>query len=522
MDAFPLSVWIHLKMPGIKDGVPIVPGAVDDYSPVASSSSSSSMLPPAAVVVPASNICDNPAVGQNNQHHHHNNNSNSGDSNGNGGGGSAGTAAPPSSSSMSPAERSVRTASDRVKREKSIGKKEAGLNVLVHCHSLVSCQLNHFQYLFLMRQIDMLTELSSFLTNDTYVIYQTACEKNSWIRDIEDSLVISAIVPQVDVSFVIPPLHPTKDSMVGDMEGFVPDSSSTVGDVQEIDSLREMRGSTSDHSITLRGGAGVAPPTLGGTGSGGPSSALQIDAASGIDLSKSQSEGQLSATSGNLSRATDGTTTTYVQRTAKANSSVANNISLNSSHQTQPPQLPSVNLVSPTTKAAAGTTAPSIVHPLQQNQSSNVPAHSIQDNLNLGFSSMKKNFSNFMTSFETTAATAPPSSASASFAANKTSSPEDLSDTVSIQSDMSSDSENFVLLNIETNHLGGVGGGERSDSGLGMEAAFKADATRLLENSNIELASEALEEMTPSEEVSDVTSSFRRKNNVRDIIRICF
>lgn len=441
VDAFPLSVWIHLKMPGIKDGVPLVPGAEDDYSP--------------ATQDPPSHLLAGVPSSQDNTSGAHTDTSSADDAD--------------NMAEMSSTERSVRQASDRVKREKSIGKKEAALNVLVHCHSLVSCQLNHFQYLFLMRQLDMLTEMSAFVTNDTFLIYQTAGEKNSWIRAIEDSLVVSAIVPQVDVSFVIPPLHPTKDSMLGDMEGFVPDSSSTVGDVQEIDSLREMRASTSDHSINQRlQGAAMLSQTPGATVPG-LTSAMQFEASNiSSDLSKSHSDGQLAAANG-----------FHINSNNVHSKGVP---PVKSSH----PLLPSVNLVSPTSGGGTVITPP---------HHSNVPANSIQDNLNIGFSSMKKGFSNFMTSFETPSRT----------------SPEDMSDTISIQSDLSSDSENFVLLNIETNHFGGA---ERSDSGLGMEAAFRA-GSKLLEASTIELASEAMEETTPSEEVSEMTSSFKRKINVR-------
>lgn len=388
VDAFPLSVWIHLKMPGIKDGVPIQPGAVDDYSPT-------SEVPVPSLV--------------------------SGDA-------------------------SIRSASDRVKREKSIGRKEAGLNVLVHCHSLISCQLNHFQYMFLMRQLDMITELSAFLTDDCRKIYDSAGEDKKWVHEIEDSLVIAAIVPQVDLTFVIPPLHPTKDSL-HDMEGFVPDSSSTVG--EELDSLKEMRGSTSDHSLSPK--------------RGGASAAASRDATE-VDLSKSQSEGHLAGvSSANKSDPAPGFT----------------------SHQA-----PQVNLIAPSTPAGTPSGA-----------QANGAHSSIQDNLNIGFSSMKKGFSSLMTSIESSVKT----------------SPEDMSDTISIQSDLSSDSENFVLLNLENNQLAGT---ERSDSGLGLDAAFRADVSRNVDNAVIEVAAEAMEENTPSEDLSEVTNSFRRKGNVSSYAKV--
>ncbi|KAF2352371.1 hypothetical protein FHG87_016871, partial [Trinorchestia longiramus] len=395
VDAFPLSVWIHLKMPGIKDGVPIQPGVVDEYSPTGDAGS----LPCLEKVVPSA-----------------------------------------------AAEVSVSSASTRLKREKSIGKKEAGLNVLVHCHSLISCQINHFQLLFLMRQLDMLTELSAFLTSDSRIIYNKAAKHKAWAHSIDDSLIISAIVPQVDLTFVIPPLHPTKDSML-DMEGFVPDSSSTVG--EELDSLREMRGSASDHSLS--------PKVAGATGQVGVSEP---------ELAKSQSDGHLAST-----------------RTVSA-TPCGDEPHVSPGLHRQPPL---VNLVSPSTPcahAANGTV-------------NSAAANSLQDNLNIGFSSMKKGFSSLMTSIETSVKT----------------SPEDMSDTMSIQSDLSSDSENFVLLNLEnSHHLGG--GAERSDSGLGLEAAFKSTDRASANGGPVEVAAEALEETTPSEDLSEITTSFRRKGNV--------
>ena len=86
--------------------------------------------------------------------------------------------------------------------------------------------------------------------------------------------------------------------------------------------------------------------------------------------------------------------------------------------------------------------------------------------------------------------------------------------------------ENFVLpenvpanefLNLEGNNTLGVG--ERSDSGLGMDAAFRPETSKDVDNFAIEMASEAIEETTPSEEVSEMTTnSIKRKNNVSIIV----
>ena len=62
---------------------------------------------------------------------------------------------------------------------------EASLHVLLHTPGLVSAQIHHYQYLFLLRQLDMVTELATFLTHDTETIVANSKRK------IDDSLVVS-------------------------------------------------------------------------------------------------------------------------------------------------------------------------------------------------------------------------------------------------------------------------------------------------------------------------------------------
>lgn len=101
---------------------------------------------------------------------------------------------------------------------------------------------------------------------------------------------------------------------------------------------------------------------------------------------------------------------------------------------------------------------------------------------------MKKGFSNLMSSLDS--ALKP--------------SPDDASDTLSIQSDASSDSESYVLIrNIETDIVG-------------SDLMFVVNEFSYQEQSNVEMASEVIEEENTVTTTSDhsLTSSCRRKDLV--------
>lgn len=113
----------------------------------------------------------------------------------------------------------------------------------------------------------------------------------------------------------------------------------------------------------------------------------------------------------------------------------------------------------------------------------------ISNNLNAGFSSMKKGFTNLVTSFDTT----------------RKASPDDISDTISIRSDVSSDSERYVFLptpddrNVES----------VDDMFYVSEFCYESKAA-------VEIASEVVEEDSTVTSASDhsFTSSCRRKDLV--------
>ena len=358
-------------------------------------------------------------------------------------------------------------------------KPEAAIQMFAHVPSLVSAQLNHYQYLFLMRQLDVITELTSYLTHDTINILTHPHMAGVALtrENLGDTLVLAAVVPQVDVSLVMPPPHPSKDSMAGDMESFLPDSSSTA-DLHDLGSPScEVRNSASEHSIMQK--------------------VIEADACSVTsDITKSYSVDQLISPQPTLV-----STSITRQPSNTANGNITQPpVSLQSPSNTGMQHSPSAAI-----KHAASRQLSSSLTNLPSSTKSSHPPHAdptgvngpmmqlnLHGNLNAGFTSVRKGltsgFTNLMSTLESAVKT----------------SPEDMSDTLSVRSDLSSDSDNFIMVNIET---------DRTDSGLGgMDALFRVDNRPA---TSVELASEVFEEPTPSE-VSDVTSSFRRKDVVRN------
>ncbi|KAL1505764.1 hypothetical protein ABEB36_005251 [Hypothenemus hampei] len=278
----------------------------------------------------------------------------------------------------------------------------ADIHALVHVSNLVSVQLNHYQYLFLMRLADQAAEMVTYLNIDSDKIMK---------KENDSSLAIGAIIPQIEVTFVMPPQSPGKESSGGDGESFIPDFSS-IDDV----TLGILRNSTrSIHQIE------------------------------------------------NNSR-----TVSYSENTTRVTQSV--------------PEQNSTTVVTTTTTFTKTNSEYSPYSSSKNRQQSKNP---LQNNINVGLSSMKKGFSSLMSSIDSALKQ----------------SPDDMSDTISVRSDASSDSEQIVMISFE-------------EDVRGMDYMFYVSNINDVEL--IEEASEVMEEASTLTSTSDhsLPSSCRRKDLV--------
>ena len=78
------------------------------------------------------------------------------------------------------------------------------MHLLVHITNLVSVQLNHYQFLFLMRLLETVSEITTFLTQDVSHILG---------EEDESSMALGLIAPQVDVSLLMPSISQARDSI---------------------------------------------------------------------------------------------------------------------------------------------------------------------------------------------------------------------------------------------------------------------------------------------------------------------
>ena len=80
------------------------------------------------------------------------------------------------------------------------------MHLLVHITNLVSVQLNHYQFLFLMRLLETVSEITTFLTQDVSHILG---------EEDESSMALGLIAPQVDVSLLMPSISQARDTITG-------------------------------------------------------------------------------------------------------------------------------------------------------------------------------------------------------------------------------------------------------------------------------------------------------------------
>ncbi|EAL39579.3 AGAP008379-PA, partial [Anopheles gambiae str. PEST] len=274
-----------------------------------------------------------------------------------------------------------------VEADSETDNRTADLHVIAHVSNLVSVQIDHYQYLFLLRLAEELTELATFLSLDSKRILQAA--------NTEKSIIVGCMIPQVEVSLVMPSQTPGKESSGGDGESVLPDSASL--------------GTNRNHRwkyITFP----IPTPT------GTLSRTLRILSVTRTytlclnpPLARSrfrhnvqiQSIPTTSSTSGVASVETPSSSSVVVTARAVGTTSVTTPI----------PQQPQHIPVQTQSKTGRNSTTDS---------------SSFSKDLNSGLSSMKKGFSHLMTSIDS---------------ALKTNTSDDISDTLSVQSDLSSDSE---------------------------------------------------------------------------------
>lgn len=93
------------------------------------------------------------------------------------------------------------------------------LHCILNVSHLVSVQINHYQYLFLLRLAEELSDLATYLSLDQRRILGPE-------RVEASSIVAAALLPQFELTFVMPSACPGKESSGGDLESVLPDSSS--------------------------------------------------------------------------------------------------------------------------------------------------------------------------------------------------------------------------------------------------------------------------------------------------------
>ncbi|XP_036328195.1 UHRF1-binding protein 1-like isoform X4 [Rhagoletis pomonella] len=230
----------------------------------------------------------------------------------------------------------------------------ADMHAIAHISNLVSVQIDHYQYLFLLRLAEEMTEMAMFLSMDAERILQKQNTKKSMIfgcviPQIEVTLVMPSPTPGTNTIWPTPPLEEVKRNIYGSVETPSPVTNEPLFD----------------------GGMHISNPNTHGYN-------VQIQSTPTV-ASSTPSQG---------SRPDTGV---YSQS------------------------------ITASTKSVRSTRT-----------STTGDATSITKEINSSLMSMKKGFSSFMTSIDSAIKSGAPS--------------DDTSDTFSIQSDISSDSENFAIV----------------------------------------------------------------------------
>lgn len=322
----------------------------------------------------------------------------------------------------------------------SVAGKPSGADIhgLAYIGNLVSVQINHYQYLFLLRLSEILSEMATYLAVDSNKILNI---------ETGGSLIVGALIPQVEVTFVMPSHTPGKENSGGDLESVVPDSSSIADDL--------IGSSTPWHTSTISARVDF--------------SAKRMNTSNDVDTPQSEASSMLSMEYSHSAPATQPVVTFKQNGTKKSDQEGAAN-AMWSIHDKYGPQS-----VSDEKKLLAESKHS------KSDSVSNTPF--IPNNFNVNLSSMKKGFSNLMTSIDS---------------ALKASPEDGSSDTVSMRSDVSSDSENYVLVSLQ-------------DQGK-IDAVFGIDNT--IRITAVEEATEVVEETPDTQSEKSMDSVCKRKDIV--------
>ncbi|XP_014482359.1 PREDICTED: UHRF1-binding protein 1 isoform X2 [Dinoponera quadriceps] len=323
----------------------------------------------------------------------------------------------------------------------------ADIHGLAYISNLVSVQINHYQYLFLLRLSEILSEMATYLAVDSNKILKI---------ESGGSLVIGALIPQVEVTFVMPSHTPGKENSGGDLESVVPDSSSIADDL--------IGSSVAWHTSQVSARVDF--------------NAKRMNTSNDVETPQSEASSMLSMDYSHSAPATQ-PVVTFKQNGTKKGEHVGpvNAIwCIPESCGLQYIGGEKSDEKNVLRQSAEATTAHK-----QSKSDSNTPF--IPNNFNVGLSSMKKGFSNLMTSIDS---------------ALKASPEDGSSDTVSMRSDVSSDSENYVLVNLQ-------------DQGK-IDAVFGIDNT--IRITAVEEATEVVEETPDTQSEKSMDSVCKRKDLV--------
>ncbi|XP_047351332.1 UHRF1-binding protein 1-like isoform X1 [Vespa velutina] len=312
----------------------------------------------------------------------------------------------------------------------------ADIHGLAYISNLISIQINHYQYLFLLRLSEVLSELTTYLAIDSNKILNV---------ESSGSLIIGALIPQIEITFVMPSHTPGKENSGGDLESVVPDSSSIADDFAGS--------SAAWHSATQNAKVDFSTKRMNTSN----------------DVETPQSEIS--------SMSMDFTHSVYIEQpvvTFKQNDSSDKREHI---HTSIAPEKQHTIVEEEGLSLKQGGDA------IQKHNKPDLIPNTpfIPNNFNVGLSSMKKGFSNLMTSIDS---------------ALKASPEDGSSDTVSMRSDISSDSENFALINLQDQDK--------------LEGIFTIDNT--IRITAVEEASEVVEETPDTQSEKSVDSVCKRKD----------